>query len=44
VSALSQQVRKLPQLRRSLSCDRGKEMSDHKPFTIATDVQVYFCV
>ena len=44
VSALSKQVRQLPvQLRRSLTWDRGKEMADHKHFTIATDVQVYFC-
>lgn len=44
VSALSKQVRKLPQeLRRSLTWDRGKEMADHKTFTVATDVQVYFC-
>ena len=44
VSALSKQVRKLPlELRRSLTWDRGKEMADHKRFTIATDVQVYFC-
>jgi IS30 family transposase len=44
VSALSKQVRKLPlELRRSLTWDRGKEMADHKSFTIATDVQVYFC-
>ena len=44
VSALSKQVRQLPvQLRRSLTWDRGKEMADHKTFTIATDVQVYFC-
>ena len=44
VSALSKQVRQLPvQLRRSLTWDRGKEMADHKNFTIATDVQVYFC-
>jgi IS30 family transposase len=44
VSALSKQVRKLPlQLRRALTWDRGKEMADHKHFTIATDVQVYFC-
>ena len=43
-SALSKQVRKLPlELRRSLTWDRGKEMADHKNFTIATDVQVYFC-
>lgn len=44
VSALSKQVRQLPvQLRRSLTWDRGKEMADHKNFTIDTDVQVYFC-
>jgi IS30 family transposase len=44
VSALSKQVRQLPlQLRRSLTWDRGKEMADHKNFTIATEVQVYFC-
>ena len=44
VDALSKQVRKLPQeLRRSLTWDRGKEMANHKSFTIATDVQVYFC-
>jgi IS30 family transposase len=44
VSALSAQVRKLPvQLRRSLTWDRGTEMARHKQFTVATDVQVYFC-
>jgi len=44
VGALSRHVRKLPrELRRSLTWDRGKEMADHKNFTIATDVQVYFC-
>jgi IS30 family transposase len=44
VAALAKQVRKLPhELRRSLTWDRGKEMADHKSFTIATNVQVYFC-
>jgi IS30 family transposase len=44
VSALSKQVRKLPiELRRSLTWDRGHEMAEHKQFTVATDVQVYFC-
>ena len=44
VAALAQQVRKLPsELRRSLTWDRGKEMADHKSFTIATNVKVYFC-
>jgi len=44
VEALARQVRKLPrELRRSLTWDRGKEMADHKRFTLATDVKVYFC-
>lgn len=44
VGALSKHVRKLPQRpRRSLTWDRGKEMADHKNFTIATNVRVYFC-
>ena len=44
VSALSKQVRKLPlQLRRSLTWDRGHEMAEHKRFTMATNVPVYFC-
>ena len=43
-AALSQHVRKLPAtLRRSLIWDRGHERAQHKSFTMATDVQVYFC-
>jgi IS30 family transposase len=44
VSALIRQVQNLPaELRRSLTWDRGMEMARHKEFTVATDVQVYFC-
>jgi IS30 family transposase len=44
VSALTRRVRKLPkQLRRSLTWDRGTEMTHHKEFSLATDVKVYFC-
>jgi IS30 family transposase len=44
VDALIKNARKLPQeLYKSLTWDRGKEMADHKRFTLATDIQVYFC-
>jgi IS30 family transposase len=44
VNALIENARKLPQeLYKSLTWDRGKEMADHKRFTLATDIQVYFC-
>ena len=44
VTALTKQVRKLPaELRRSLTWDRGMELAEHKRFTVATNVQVYFC-
>jgi len=44
VAALARHVRKLPAtLRRSVTWDRGLEMAKHKEFTVATDVQVYFC-
>jgi len=44
VTALARQIGKLPEeLRRSLTWDQGKEMARHHSFTLATDVQVYFC-
>jgi IS30 family transposase len=44
VRALSRHVRTLPRgLMASLTWDRGAELAAHKRFTIATQVQVYFC-
>jgi IS30 family transposase len=44
VDALIKNARKLPQeLYKSLTWDRGKELANHKRFTLATDIQVYFC-
>ncbi len=44
VSALSKHVKKLPsELRRSLTWDRGMELAQHKRFTVATNLRVYFC-
>jgi IS30 family transposase len=44
VDALIRGVRRLPaHLWRSLTWDRGFEMADHARFTVATDVQVFFC-
>jgi IS30 family transposase len=44
VSALIKQAEKLPdELYKSLTWDRGSEMSGHQRFTLATDIQVYFC-
>lgn len=44
INALIKNARQLPQeLYQSLTWDRGKEMADHKRFTLATDIRVYFC-
>ncbi len=44
INALIKQAHKLPQeLYKSLTWDRGKEMADHKRFSLATDIDVYFC-
>ena len=44
VSALIEQALSLPdELWKTLTWDRGKEMAEHKRFTLATDVAVYFC-
>jgi len=44
INALIKNARQLPQeLYQSLTWDRGKEMADHKRFTLATDIDVYFC-
>jgi len=44
INALIKNARKLPQeLYKSLTWDRGKELADHRRFTLATDIAVYFC-
>ena len=44
MAALAKQIRKLPEeLSRSLTWDQGSEMARHKSFSVATNVQVYFC-
>jgi IS30 family transposase len=44
VAALTRHARSLPKsLRRSLTWDHGKEMSNHASFSVAPDVKVYFC-
>jgi IS30 family transposase len=44
IKALISNPSKLPQeLYKSLTWERGMEMAGHKRFTVATDIQVYFC-
>ncbi len=44
INALIKQAHKLPrELYKSLTWDRGKEMADHKRFSLDTDIKVYFC-
>jgi IS30 family transposase len=41
---LARRIQQLPaSLKQSLTWDRGKEMAQHKAFTIATDMEVFFC-
>lgn len=44
MTALIKQSKKLPrELHRSLTWDRGTEMSGHRHFTLATEIEVYLC-
>ncbi len=44
VTALIKQAKKLPkELYKSLTWDRGKELTDHRRFTLTTKIDVYFC-
>ena len=44
ISALIKQAQKLPdEIYKTLTWDRGAEMTNHTFFTVATDIKVYFC-
>ena len=44
INALIKHAHKLPrELYKSLTWDRGSEMADHQKFSLATDIDVYFC-
>jgi IS30 family transposase len=44
VDAVARRITRLPAaLQQSLTWDRGKEMAQHRRFTVDTGVQVYFC-
>jgi IS30 family transposase len=44
INALIKHAHKLPrELYKSLTWDRGKEVADHQRFSLATDIDVFFC-
>jgi IS30 family transposase len=44
VPALTRQAKRLPaELYKLLTWDRGKELADHRRFTLPTNIDVYFC-
>lgn len=44
VDAFIRTANQLPnELYKSLTWDRGKELADHRRFTLTTDIKVYFC-
>lgn len=44
IPALIKQAKKLPvELYKTLTWDRGSELTNHKEFTVATDIKVFFC-
>jgi IS30 family transposase len=44
INALIKHAQKLPrELYKSLTWDRGKELADHTRFSLATDIDVFFC-
>jgi IS30 family transposase len=44
VPALARQMTELPtRLKQSLTWDRGTELASHQKFTVATNIDVYFC-
>ena len=44
INALIKHAHKLPrELYKSLTWDRGKELADHQRFSLATNIDVYFC-